>query len=109
MRFDAPTCARLRRSLLDRGQVLATLLAELLAGKDKTRSIDALGLNARPGMRPEEILRAALDHVEALRKQIEAGDDRYGRCHVCGDDLGLAALTEVPWSDACHAHAGLAR
>ncbi len=109
MRFDADARARLRRMLLDRGQVLATLLAEVLGGKDRARAVEALGLHARPGMRPEEILRAALDHVEALRRMVEAGDDGYGRCHVCGADLGLAAMLEVPWADACRAHAGLAR
>jgi RNA polymerase-binding transcription factor DksA len=108
MRFDDDTRATLRRRLLDRGQVLATLLAAVLAGKDKTRAVDALGLNAKPGMKPEEVLRAALEHVERLRKQVEAGDDTYGTCHVCGADLGgAAAMLEVPWADACPAHSGL--
>lgn len=107
-RFDDDTRARLRRRLLDRGQVLATLLAAVLAGKDKERELAAIGLDAKPGMRPEEVLRAALDHVERLRKQVEAGDDAYGRCHACGTDLGgAAAMLEVPWADACPAHAGL--
>src|SRR5690606_5547545 len=109
-RFDDAARARLRRLLLDRGQALATLLAAVLAGKDTVRDLAALGLDAKPGMRPEEVLRAALDHVERLRKQVEAGDDAYGRCHVCGVDLGgAAAMLEVPWADACPAHAALAR
>ncbi len=109
VRFDDETRARLRRRLLDRGQVLATLLAAVLAGKDKVRELAAIGLDAKPGLRPEEVLRAALDHVERLRKQVEAGDDAYGRCHACGTDLGGAvAMLEVPWADACPAHAGLA-
>ncbi|KAB2898761.1 MAG: hypothetical protein F9K40_11050 [Kofleriaceae bacterium] len=107
-RFDDDTRARLRRLLLDRGQVLATLLAAVLAGKDQVRELAAIGLDAKPGMRPEEVLRAALDHVERLRRQVEASDDAYGRCHVCGTDLGgAAAMLEVPWADACPAHAGL--
>lgn len=109
MRFDEDTRARLRRRLLDRGQVLATLLAAVLAGKDKERELAAIGLDAKPGMKPEEVLRAALDHVERLRKQVEAGDDAYGRCWTCGTDLGAGAMLEVPWADACPAHAGLAR
>lgn len=104
MRFDDEARARLRRKLLDRGRGLATRLAEVLAGKDGDRALRALGLTAKPSMRPEEVLRAALDHVEALRKRLEAGDDGYGRCHVCDADLGLAAMDEVPWADACRAH-----
>lgn len=107
MRFDEAARARLRRALLDRGQVLATKLADVLAGKDGARTVSALGLDARPGMTPAQILRAALDRVDALRRLVEAGDDGYGRCHACGADLGLAAMLEVPWADACRAHAGL--
>jgi hypothetical protein len=108
MTFDDDTRARLRRRLLDRGQVLATLLAAVLAGKDKKQDLAAIGLDAKPGLKPEEVLRAALDHVERLRKQVEAGDDAYGRCHECGTDLGgAAAMLEVPWADACPAHGGM--
>jgi hypothetical protein len=108
LRFDDATRARLRRMLLDRGQVLATLLAAALAGRGKLRDLAAIGLGDKPGMKPEEVLRAALDHVERLRKLVQAGDDAYGRCHVCGIDLGTANLLELPWADACGAHAGLA-
>jgi RNA polymerase-binding transcription factor DksA len=109
MRFDDAARARLRKKLLGRGQVIATKLSEILNGKDKLSGLRALGLDAKPGMKPEEVLRAALDHVEKLRKQVEAGDDAYGRCWVCGKDLGLAGLEEVPWADACGEHAGMAR
>lgn len=104
MRFDDETLARLRRQILRRGQTLATLLAEVLAGKDKERELRAIGLDARPGLRPEERLRLALDAVEARRRLIDAGDDRYGRCDACGVDLGLPALDELPWADRCQAH-----
>jgi hypothetical protein len=109
MRFDADQRALLRRRLLDRGQVLATLLAAVLAGNGKKKDLEAIGLNAKPGMRPEEVLRAGLDHVEKLRKQVEAGDEAYGRCHECGIELGIDQMLEVPWADACGPHAGLAR
>jgi hypothetical protein len=105
MRLPPDTLAALRRPLMKRGVVLATILAELLAGKDKTRALDALGVRGKPGMRPEERVRAALDQIDARRALIDAGDDRYGRCDVCGVDLGLAALTELPWADRCQAHA----
>ena len=94
---------RLRKHLMQRGQKLATLLSEVLAGKDKESELDRL-LGAKPGMRPEERLRAALDQIEARRTLIDADDDRYGRCDVCGDDLGLAALEEMPWADRCQKH-----
>jgi hypothetical protein len=109
MRFDDDARGRLRTKLLARGQVIATKLSELLAGKDGRSLMSLLGLDARPGLRPEEVLRAALDHVERLRKLVEAGDDAYGRCWVCGKDVGLAGLEEVPWADACGEHAGMVR
>jgi hypothetical protein len=106
MQFVEPLKARLRRQLLDRGQVLATLLAELLAGKNVGPRIELLA-PGKPGMRPEEKLRAALDQIEARRKLLEADDDRFGACDVCGLPLGEAALGELPWADRCAAHAGV--
>lgn len=87
---------------MKRGRDLAELLAQVLAGK-KPPSLAAL-LAARPGMRPEEALRMTLDAVEARRKLLDADDDRFGRCDICGADLGLAALGEIPWADRCAAH-----
>jgi RNA polymerase-binding transcription factor DksA len=103
MRFDASTLARLRTHLMKRGQTLATLLADVLAGKAKERELAALA-PARPGARPEERVRMALDQIEARRALIDAADDRYGRCDVCGEDLGLPALEEMPWADRCQKH-----
>jgi hypothetical protein len=98
--------ARLRRGLLDRGLVLATLLAEVLAGKQIEAKLGALGVEGKPGMRPEEKLRLALDQIEARRRLLDAGDDRFGRCDACGADLGELALSEMPWADRCRAHTG---
>ena len=103
MRFDPDVLARLRRDLLRRGFLLATLLAEVLAGKQPPE-LAAL-LAQRPGKRPEEVLRLALDQVESRRKLLDGDDDRYGRCDTCGADLGVAALGEMPWADRCAAHA----
>jgi RNA polymerase-binding transcription factor DksA len=105
MRFDPDTRTGLRSHLMARGLALATLLAEVLAGKDKEAALRALGLTDRPGLRPEERLRRALDQVEARRRLLDADDDRFGRCDVCGEDLGLPALGELPWADRCRAHA----
>ncbi len=90
--------------MMDRGQMLATMLAEVLAGKQPP-GLDALP--GKPGMRPEERLRAALDSLEARRKLIDVDDDAYGRCDVCGTDLGLTRLNEVPWADRCNDHANV--
>lgn len=92
---------RFRRAILDRGRVLATRLADALAGKP----VPTAGLPGKPGMTPAEKLRLALDHVEARRRLLDAGDDAFGRCAVCGVDLGAAELDEMPWADRCPAHA----
>ncbi len=102
MRFPPEVMQRLRKGLMKRGQDLATLLAEVLAGKE---SPQVSMLPGKPGMRPEEKLRMALDQVEGQRKLIDADDDKYGCCGVCGVDLGLASLGEMPWADRCAAHA----
>lgn len=105
MRFDLDVRARLRHDLMRRGLTLATLLSQVLAGK---RPPDLAALLARrPGMRPEEVLRLALDQVEGRRKLLDSQDDRYGRCDTCGIDLGAAALGEIPWADRCPAHAAM--
>lgn len=105
MRFSPDDTARLRRGLMKRGRDLAELLAQVLAGKHPP-ALAAL-LSAKPGMRPEEALRMTLDGVEARRKLLDADDDRFGRCDVCGADLGLAALGELPWADRCATHAAI--
>ena len=106
MRFDDVFQKRMRRALLDRGLVLATLLADLLAGKVSADRVAAIVSGGKPGMRPEEKLRWALDQIERRRKLLDAGDDAYGRCESCGVDLGEAALGEMPWADRCRAHSG---
>ena len=103
VRIGADDKLRLRRAIMRRGHTLATLLADVLAGKHHP-SIAAL-LAQKPGMRPEEVLRLALDQIEGRRKLLDADDDRYGRCDVCGLDLGMPSLDEVPWADRCAAHA----
>ncbi len=102
MRFPPEAVQRLRANLMQRGQFLATLLQEVLSGKQPPQ----LGaIPGKPGMRPEEKLRMALDQVEGRRTLIDADDDRFGRCDVCGKDLELPGLEEAPWVDRCAAHA----
>jgi hypothetical protein len=107
MILEEPTKTRARTQLLKRGHALATLLAEVLAGKASEARIDALGLGGKPGERPEEKLRRALDQIEGRRKLLDAGDDRFGRCDVCAVDLGEVEIGELPWADRCRAHAGV--
>jgi RNA polymerase-binding transcription factor DksA len=103
MRFDPATLATFRRDLLRRGEVVAGLLADVLAGKRPPQIAELLA--QKPGKRPEEVLRLALDQLEGRRRLIDTEDDRYGRCDVCGADLGVVALGEMPWADRCAAHA----
>lgn len=91
----------MRATLMKRGQMLATLLEQVLAGKKPPQLALVPG---KPGMRPEEKLRMALDQVEGRRRLLDADDDRFGRCDVCHEDLGLTALGELPWADRCAKH-----
>jgi hypothetical protein len=103
LRFSPQQRARLRADLMARGLQLATMLSEVLAGK-QPESLLAL-LAAKPGKRPEEVLRLALDQVEARRRLLDDDDDRFGRCDICGVDLGEVALGEMAWADRCAEHA----
>jgi hypothetical protein len=105
---EDPLRTWLRRGLLERGRVLATLLSEVLAGKKVEAKLGALGIEGKPGMRPEEKLRLALDRVELRRRMLDSSDDRFGRCDTCGTELGELALQEMPWADRCRAHSGAA-
>ncbi|WP_428265842.1 hypothetical protein [Haliangium sp.] len=106
LRLDDDTRARYRKALLRKGKAIADELADFLAGK-RGRGLLRTNLLPRsahkPGMRPEERLRAYLEHVESRRRLLDAGDDRFGRCDVCGDDLGPAVLDQMPWADVCQA------
>ena len=102
LRFPPAFVAGRRRDLLRRGRVLADALADLLAGKHPPALEELL----RPGIRPEEAVRKALDQVERRRELLDAGDDRYGRCDVCGLDLGPTVLTDMAWADRCVDHVG---
>jgi hypothetical protein len=101
-----PDKTRLRRQLLERGRVLATLLSEVLAGKPSASRLSAMGVVGKPGMRPEEKLRWTLDRVEARRRLLDGDDDQFGRCETCACELGEAAIEQMPWADRCAAHAG---
>jgi RNA polymerase-binding transcription factor DksA len=82
-----------------KGLQIATLLSDVLAGKDKVKELATLKL--APGIRPEEALRMYLALIEGKRALLDAGDDRFGRCEGCGIDLGESALREMPWADRC--------
>lgn len=102
MELDEQTRERLRQALLKKGMEIATLLADVLAGKDRERELAALpAFTAKPGLKPEERLRLYLDHVESRRELLVAGDPRYGRCEKCGAELSLPELEEMPWADRC--------
>lgn len=89
--------------------MLATLLAQVLAGKPVEAKLGPMGIVGKPGMRPEEKLRWALDQIEGRRKLLDAGDERFGRCDVCAGELSEDELDQMPWADRCRAHAGVSR
>ena len=89
---------------MDRGLVLATLLSDALAGKLDEGRLAELGYRGKPGARPAEKLRWALDQVERRRILLDSDDDRFGRCDVCGADLGEVQLDQMPWADRCEEH-----
>lgn len=102
LRFDPATRARYRKALLRKGKQIADELAALLAGKDrKPRTHELPSAAQKPGIRPEEALRVYLDHVDGCRGLLDAEDDRFGRCGLCGIDLGPVALEQMPWADRC--------
>jgi hypothetical protein len=104
MYFAPAMRERVRRRVLKYGRALTTLLAEVVSGKDRTSVLQALGV-LRPGTRPEQALRDALDRIERRRLLLVSDDAGYGCCEICGIDLGGPALEEVPWADRCRAHA----
>ncbi len=107
MRLDETTRERYRTALLAKGQQVANLLAEVLAGADKELEIQQLPIfGGKPGMRPEEKLRAFLGLIESRRELLVNGDDRFGRCDVCGRELSELELDEMPWADRCRECAG---
>jgi RNA polymerase-binding transcription factor DksA len=104
MQIDEQTRERLRKKLLKKGMEIATLLADVLAGKDRQRDLAALpAFTDKPGLRPEEKLRIYLDHVEARRVLLVDRDPSYGHCDKCNAELDLFELEEMPWADQCRA------
>lgn len=90
--------------MLGRRSILAGLLGDVLTGKDRTSTLQALGI-LRPQVRPADALREALDRIERRRLLLISSDDRYGSCEICASDLGEAVLEQLPWADRCPLHA----
>ncbi len=86
----------LHHRLLAKGQEIAGMLSDLLAGK-KPSGLDLL--EARPGETEEEKLHRYLDLIQSRIDAIQ--DGTYGRCQVCGGQIPLAELDEVPWAERC--------
>lgn len=43
--------------------------------------------------------------AEVVRAEEKVTDGSYGRCDVCGDDIGTDRLEARPWATRCLAHA----
>lgn len=101
LRFGETVRQELRQKLLKKGHEIATKLSDLMSGKklDLT-NIESLA-NVKPGLRPEDRLRAYLDILNTKRKLLDDDNDAYGRCSECDEDLGLVALRDMPWADRC--------
>lgn len=104
LRLEPSVRADLRARIMKKGLEIATLLADVLAGKNKSGALAALQLE--PGIKPEEALRMYLALIESKRALLDADDDRFGRCERCEADLGELALREMPWADRCPRCAG---
>lgn len=90
--------AQLRRLLLQRGQEIADILAELTAGR--TVSAPTLFV-AAPGETDRVKLRRYLRLILSRLGAIEEGT--YGACEGCGQALSYEELTALPWLDRCQA------
>jgi DnaK suppressor protein len=44
--------------------------------------------------------------AEVDRALAKLDDETYGRCDVCGDDIGAGRLEARPWATRCLRHAG---
>jgi DnaK suppressor protein len=44
--------------------------------------------------------------AEVDRALAKVDDGTYGRCDICGDDIGAARLEARPWATRCLRHAG---
>lgn len=105
MILDDATRDRLRAQIMERGRGVSRQLSQVMAGKN----VDLSSIRAvvgRPGMRPDELLRAYLDHLMSFRDALDANDGRYGRCRHCDAELSLAELEALPWADSCRECAG---
>jgi len=101
----ADTKERYRRALLDKGMEISAQLAAELAGKGSSEVGLAVvpALITRPGMRPDEKLRAFLDLVERKRRSLVADELGFGHCGACETPLGESELDQMPWADRCQA------
>jgi RNA polymerase-binding transcription factor DksA len=106
MPLDDEQQARLKQTLLKKGQELAEMLADVLAGNLPPALAAMAG---KPGEKPEEKLRRYLDKIQGCLKALREGG--YGRCEICGEEIRFEELDEMPWADTCSSCAakGLAK
>jgi hypothetical protein len=96
---------RLKQTLLKKGQEIAEMLADVLAGNVPPGLAEVV----KPGETPEEKLRRFLDTIQARIVAMREGS--YGRCEICGEEIRFEELDEMPWADTCSSCAakGLAK
>lgn len=114
------------RGVCDHGQ-MATDPAELLAAKRRQLNEQLAEMSAPPdevgsisfGKRVGEGTSQAVDRLSAVpahdklqamlseieRAELKIADGTYGKCDVCGRDIGAARLEARPWATRCLEHA----
>ena len=106
MPFTEEQTARLKGKLSKKGQELAQMLSDVMAGNVPAALAAMAG---KPGETPEEKLRRFLDKIHGMMRAVREGG--YGVCEQCGNEIPFAELDEMPWADTCGACAakGLAQ
>ena len=95
--------ARARQELMKKGMAVANKLSKVLSGLDiRLDQIEGVHGLSEPGMRPEEKLRAYLNHIERRRKLLDSDPDAFARCSVCEQPILPVLIQESPWADICH-------
>ncbi len=96
MPFSEEQTRGLKQKLLKKGQELAQMLADLLAGNTPPGMAE---LKGKPGETPEEMLRRYLGVIQDRLTRLREGT--YGKCEQCGKEIRFVELDEMPWADTC--------
>ena len=97
---DPQRRAAWRRRLLGKGAEVASALEAILSGKEV--DLQTIGVAVKASENVELRLRAFLDRIDRSIKAFDT--EPWGRCRVCAQPFGAAALDETPWLERCDRH-----